>query len=138
MEALGMIETMGLIGSIEGADAALKAANVTIINKHYSKAGIVTVEFTGDVGAVQAAVEAAKEATKRLGSYLASHVIPRPESSIASLLERKDEKLEELNYEVIKDIKEIVEKEIEIEKIEEKILLETADSYVNDKNKKRK
>ncbi|MGL6064108.1 MAG: BMC domain-containing protein [Fusobacteriaceae bacterium] len=117
MEALGMIETMGLIGSIEGADAALKAANVTIINKHYSKAGIVTVEFSGDVGAVQAGVEAAKEATIRLGSYLASHVIPRPEFSIGSLLERK---------------------EIKVEKIVEKVVLETSDLHVNDKNKNKK
>lgn len=89
MQALGMIETMGLIGAIEGADAAVKAANVTIVNKHYSKGGIVTVEVTGDVGAVKAAIEAAEETTKRLGVYLASHVIPRPDQSIEDILKKK-------------------------------------------------
>lgn len=89
MQALGMIETMGLIGAIEGADAAVKAANVTIVNKHYSKGGIVTVEVTGDVGAVKAAIEAAEEATKSLGVYLTSHVIPRPDKSIDYILKKK-------------------------------------------------
>lgn len=93
MQALGMIETKGLIGAIEAADSMLKAANVQILNKHYTKGGIVTVEITGDVGAVKAAVEAGVETTKRLGNYLSSHVIPRPSESIEGMLVKKTQAL---------------------------------------------
>ena len=108
MQALGMIETMGLLGAIEGADSALKAANVTIVNKHYAKGGIVTIEVNGDVGAVKAAIEAAEETTKRLGVYLTSHVIPRPHSEVAELIKVKEAipiKLKEKKAETVEEKK---------------------------------
>ena len=86
---MGMIETKGLIGSLEAADAMVKAANVTILKQEKIDGGIVTVLITGDVGAVQAAVDAGKEAATRVGELLAAHVIPRPDEEVAKLFEEK-------------------------------------------------
>ena len=85
-EALGMIETKGLIGSIEAADAMVKAANVTLIGKVHVGGGLVTVMVRGDVGAVKAAVEAGGAAASRLGEVIATHVIPRPHNDVEKLL----------------------------------------------------
>nr|WP_054550927.1 BMC domain-containing protein [Lysinibacillus sphaericus] len=84
--ALGMIETRGLIGSIEAADAMVKAANVNIVGKVHVGGGIVTVLVTGDVGAVKAATDAGSEAARRVGELLSVHVIPRPHSELYAIL----------------------------------------------------
>lgn len=92
MNALGMIETRGLIGSIEAADAMLKAANVTLMNKTQVGGGLVTVMVCGDVGAVKAAVDAGAAAVERVGELLSVHVIPRPAADVESMLDpRKPE-----------------------------------------------
>jgi len=85
-EALGMIETRGLVGSIEAADAMVKAANVKLIGKVLVGGGYVTVMVRGDVGAVKAAVEAGAEAAKAVGELVSVHVIPRPHSEVESIL----------------------------------------------------
>ena len=77
-EALGLIETRGLIGSVEAADAMVKAANVTLIAKEYIGAGYVTVMVRGDVGAVKAATDAGAAAARRVGELVGVHVIARP------------------------------------------------------------
>ncbi len=77
-EALGMIETRGLVGAIEAADAMVKAANVILIGKEYIGAGYVTVMVRGDVGAVKAATDAGAAAARRVGELVSVHVIPRP------------------------------------------------------------
>ena len=84
MRALGLIEVIGLVGAIEAADAALKAANVTLIQTTKVGSGIMTVEITGDVGAVKAAVEAGAEAASRITTLRAKHVIPRIDESLLS------------------------------------------------------
>ena len=85
-EALGMIETKGLVGSIEAADAMVKAANVTLIGKEHVGGGLVTVLVRGDVGAVKAATEAGAEAAKRVGELISVHVIPRPHTEVEAIL----------------------------------------------------
>jgi ethanolamine utilization protein EutM len=85
-QALGMIETKGLVGAIEGADAMVKAADVQLIGKQCIGAGLVTVMVKGDVGAVKAAVDAGAAAAKRVGQLVSVHVIPRPDEGIDSLL----------------------------------------------------
>ena len=85
-EALGMIETRGLIGAVEAADAMVKAANVHLIGEQQIGSGLVTVMVRGDVGAVKAAVEAGGAAASRLGEVVATHVIPRPHGDVEKLL----------------------------------------------------
>ena len=87
-DALGMIETRGLIGAIEAADAMVKAANVTIVGKEYIGAGLVTVLVRGDVGAVKAATDAGAAAARRVGELIAVHVIPRPHADVERVLPR--------------------------------------------------
>ncbi|MFZ7946710.1 MULTISPECIES: BMC domain-containing protein [Bacillaceae] len=84
--ALGMIETRGLVASLEAADAMVKAANVNLIGKIHVGGGIVTVLVTGDVGAVKAATEAGSEAAQRVGEILSIHVIPRPHNELQMIL----------------------------------------------------
>ena len=86
MEALGMIETRGLVAAIEAADAMVKAANVVLIGSEKIGSGLVSVMFRGDVGAVKAAVEAGGAAAARLGEVIATHVIPRPHADVDKLL----------------------------------------------------
>ncbi|HEX2985580.1 MAG TPA: BMC domain-containing protein [Caproiciproducens sp.] len=86
LEALGMIETRGLVASIEAADAMAKAANVTLIGTEKIGSGLVTVMVRGDVGAVKAAVEAGGAAAARLGEVVATHVIPRPHTDVEKIL----------------------------------------------------
>jgi ethanolamine utilization protein EutM len=85
-EALGLVETKGLIGSVEAADAMVKAANVVLIGKEYIGAGYVTVMVRGDVGAVKAATSAGAAAARRVGELIAVHVIPRPHSEVERIL----------------------------------------------------
>ena len=85
-QALGMIETRGLIGSVEAADAMVKAANVTLVGKERVGGGLVTVFVRGDVGAVKAATDAGAAAAQRVGELISVHVIPRPDGSVESIL----------------------------------------------------
>jgi ethanolamine utilization protein EutM len=87
-DALGLVETKGLIGSVEAADAMVKAANVVLIGKEYIGAGYVTVMCRGDVGAVKAAVDAGAAAAGRVGRVVSEHVIPRPHEDIGGVLRR--------------------------------------------------
>ena len=91
-EALGMIETKGLVGSIEAADAMVKAANVYLIGKEFVGGGLVTVMVRGDVGAVKAATDAGAAAGSRLGELVSVHVIPRPHSDVEKILPQKGNK----------------------------------------------
>src|SRR6186713_2829968 len=85
-EALGMVETRGLIGSVEAADAMVKAANVVLVGKEYIGQGYVTVLVRGDVGAVKAATDAGAAAARRVGELISVHVIPRPHSEVERVL----------------------------------------------------
>jgi ethanolamine utilization protein EutM len=85
-EALGLVETRGLIGSIEAADAMVKAANVVLVAKEYIGAGYVTVMVRGDVGAVKAATDAGAAAARRVGELVSVHVIPRPHAEVDRIL----------------------------------------------------
>ena len=85
-QALGMVETRGLVASIEAADAMCKAANVTLIGTEKIGSGLVTVMVRGDVGAVKAAVESGTAAASKLGELIATHVIPRPHTDVEKIL----------------------------------------------------
>ena len=85
-EALGMVETRGLVAAIEAADSMLKAANVELIGTEKIGSGLVSVMVRGDVGAVNAAVDAGASAASKLGEVVASHVIPRPHSDVEKIL----------------------------------------------------
>lgn len=85
-EALGMVETRGLVAAIEAADAMLKAANVTLVGTEKIGSGLVSVMVRGDVGAVKAAVEAGSSSATRLGELVAVHVIPRPHGDVEKIL----------------------------------------------------
>jgi ethanolamine utilization protein EutM len=86
LTALGMVETKGLVGSIEAADAMVKAANVKLIGKVHVGGGLVTVMVRGDVGAVKAATDAGAAAAEKIGELVSVHVIPRPHSDIEFIL----------------------------------------------------
>ena len=88
-QALGMVETKGLVGAIEAADAMVKAANVTLLGKEQIGSGLVTVMVRGDVGAVKAAVEAGAAAAKRVGELYSVHVIPRPHADVENILPKQ-------------------------------------------------
>lgn len=85
-EALGMVETKGLVGSIEAADAMTKSANVTLIGYEKIGSGLVTTMVRGDVGAVKAAVDAGAAAAEKVGTVVSKHVIPRPHSDVEKIL----------------------------------------------------
>ncbi len=84
--ALGMVETKGLVGAVEAADAMVKAANVVLIGSEYVGGGYVTVMVRGDVGAVKAATDAGAAAAKRVGELVSVHVIPRPHLDVEMIL----------------------------------------------------
>ena len=85
-EALGMVETRGLIGAVEAADAMVKTANVILVGKEYIGAGYVTVLVRGDVGAVKAATDAGAASARRVGELVSVHVIPRPHTDVERIL----------------------------------------------------
>ena len=85
-EALGMIETKGLVGAIEAADAMVKSANVTLVGYEKIGSGLVTVMVRGDVGAVKAAVDAGAAAAANVGELVSVHVIPRPHEEVEYIL----------------------------------------------------
>lgn len=84
--ALGMVETKGLVGAIEAADAMVKAANVLLVGKEQVGGGLVTVMVRGDVGAVKAATDAGAAAAEKVGELISVHVIPRPHSEVSAIL----------------------------------------------------
>jgi len=86
LDALGMIETKGLVGSIEAADAMVKAARVELLGREQIGGGYVTVMVRGDVGAVKAATEAGAAAAQRVGELVSVHVIPRPHADVERML----------------------------------------------------
>ncbi len=86
MEALGMVETRGLVAAIEAADAMVKAANVQLIGTEKIGSGLVSVMIRGDVGAVKAATEAGSATASKLGEVIAVHVIPRPHTDVEKIL----------------------------------------------------
>ncbi len=89
--ALGLIETRGLVGAIEAADAGLKAADVRLLGTEKADAGLVTVKFVGEVAAVKAAVDAGSSAAERVGHLISSHVIPRPHPEMTVAVNDNDE-----------------------------------------------
>lgn len=140
MKALGMIETRGLVTAIEALDAALKTADVEIVNRHIVKGGIVTVEICGDVGAVKVATEAGAAAAKRLGNFISSHVIARPDEMVYEMIEQEktienivEEKEETTTEEIEKKEEQKVKEEIVVEKIEKK----TENPIKEEKSKKK-
>lgn len=86
MNALGMVETKGLVGAVEAADAMVKAANVELVGREQVGGGLVTVMVRGDVGAVKAATDAGAAAADRVGELKSVHVIPRPHSEVETIL----------------------------------------------------
>ena len=84
-EAIGLIETKGIVAAVEGLDAALKAANVQFVEQHKVGSGLVAVTIRGDVAAVRAAIDAAAEAAGRVGEVVSVHVIPRPHGDVAKM-----------------------------------------------------
>ncbi|WP_252236384.1 BMC domain-containing protein [Clostridium sp. CH2] len=127
MQALGLIETRGLLAAIEGADTMLKSADVSIVEKTYVGGGLVSIAVTGDVGAVKAAVEAGVAAVKKLDSKLliSEHVIPRPHDELDNIIGIKSslKKLEvssELENEICENLNEGVEVEVIKNEISEK------------------
>lgn len=90
-KALGLVETRGFIGAVEAGDVALKAADVSLIRYVLATGGLVTVELTGDVAAVQAAVEAGAAAAAKVGQLISKHVIPRPHEEIQKIVSSESE-----------------------------------------------
>lgn len=88
-QALGLVETRGLVAAIEAADSMLKAAHVTLVGSERIGSGLVTIMVRGDVGAVKAAVEAGASAATKLGEIIATHVIPRPHAEVEQILPKK-------------------------------------------------
>lgn len=129
--ALGLIETKGLIGAIEAADAMLKAANVKLVSKEKITAALVTVKIIGETAAVKSAVDAGAAAAQRVGQLVSAHVIPRPDDQIESLIYFPSITTEiqpEENVKKEKPVKEkIVVKEVEEEKVEEKSLFDESE-----------
>ncbi|TCP31546.1 ethanolamine utilization protein EutM [Scopulibacillus darangshiensis] len=91
MGALGMVETKGLIGAVEAADAMAKAANVKLIGKVHVGGGLVTVMVRGDVGAVKASTDSGAAAAEKVGELVSVHVIPRPHSDIELILPKLED-----------------------------------------------
>lgn len=91
--ALGMVETKGLVGAIEAADAMVKSANVQLVGKEQVGGGLVTVMVRGDVGAVQAATDAGAAAAEKVGELISVHVIPRPHAEVDAILPHRDESI---------------------------------------------
>ena len=131
MKALGMIETYGRVGSIEGLDAALKGAEVSLVNMIRVGGGLTATFVEGDVGATKAAIDAASAAAERVGKLVSCHVIPRPDPAVRAMLDmdmpspkdpepekpakKNDEKPEETDeaeeQKVVKESKEVVTSE---------------------------
>lgn len=103
--ALGLIETKGLIGAIEAADAMVKAANVEIIGKEKITAALITIKIVGEVAAVKAAVDAGAEAAKRVGELVSTHVIPKPDDEMDAILPEMEQFKESYSSKPVKKTK---------------------------------
>lgn len=88
--ALGMVETLGLVGAIEAADAMIKASNVKLIGKEITDGAMITIKVVGEVGAVQASVAAGEAAARRVGQVVSVHIIPRPDPMTESIVYDED------------------------------------------------
>jgi ethanolamine utilization protein EutM len=88
LQALGFVETRGLVAAIQAADAMVKAANVQLITKQQPGGGLISIIVQGDVGAVKAAVDAGAAAANQIGKVISAHVIPRPHEGMEDILER--------------------------------------------------
>ena len=130
MQAIGLIETKGLIASIESADVMLKAADVKLMSKTLVGGGLVTITVEGDVAAVKASVDAAVSAVERLGMDLliSNHVIPRPVDSIRDLFDEKDKVYTETSCENI--IEDDIIKQDELE--EETVITESHEDEISE------
>ena len=141
MKALGLIETMGLVGAVEACDAACKTSDVEIYNKHLITGGIVTVEFVGDIGSVNAAMEAAVSATKKMGVYIGSTIMARPDIEIFKMLDRSNklkEKEEQKPIELTKPTEPKLEEKKKEKKIDEKKAPDLEEGIIKDSTKKQK
>ena len=112
--ALGLIETKGLIGAIEAADAMVKAANVKLVSKEKITAALVTVKIVGEVAAVKSAVDAGAAAAQRVSQLVSAHVIPRPDDQLESIINPTEPKTREPKREVVKE-KVVKEDKVEIQ-----------------------
>ncbi len=89
-QALGMVETKGLVAAIEAADAMVKAANVKLVGKEHAGGGLISIYVRGDVGAVKAATDAGGAAASKVGELISVHVIPRPAADIESIIPKQE------------------------------------------------
>jgi microcompartment protein CcmL/EutN len=122
MQALGMIETKGLIGAIEAADAMVKSANVTLVGKEKVGSGLITVMITGDIGAVKASVDAGAGAAQRVGQLIGVHVIARPHEEIEDIFNKYKEEVKEV--EEMKSEEKEIKQEIKTQEIKTQEIVE--------------
>lgn len=127
--ALGLIETIGLIGAIEAADAMVKAANVKLISKEKSTGALVTVKIIGEVAAVRSAVDAGAAAAQRVGRLVGTHIIPRPADEIEDLIMKSD-KVIVIKAKATPEPKKIEKEETLFSQEEEPMVEEVADENV--------
>lgn len=125
MNALGLVETIGYIAAIEALDVCLKSASVEVVGIQKVGQGIVTIEVSGDVGAVKSAVEAAKYAAEKVGVLRATHVIPRLHADVHDALFKKED-IKSVEEETVHEIEE-KEVEKEVEDIQEEIEIDSVD-----------
>lgn len=138
MQALGLIETKGLIAAIESADVMLKAAQVILVEKTYTGGGLVTVIVTGDIGAVKAAVDAGAAAVEKLNhiALISQHVIARPHSDIEHIVGREPEDIQIIAAE--EQLLELGKQPVEEAPIEEALLVKSEKQPIDIKNVKYK
>lgn len=140
MNALGLVETIGYVAAIEALDVCLKSASVEVVGIQKVGQGIVTIEVSGDVGAVKSAVEAAKYAAEKVGILRATHVIPRLHADVHDALFKKED-IKSVEEETVHEIEEKeIEKEVEIKEIEdiqEEIETDSVEVEVEEHNDKK-
>ncbi|MEX6585445.1 BMC domain-containing protein [Paraclostridium bifermentans] len=140
MNALGLVETIGYVAAIEALDVCLKSASVEVVGIQKVGQGIVTIEVSGDVGAVKSAVEAAKYAAEKVGILRATHVIPRLHADIHDVLFKKED-IKSVEEETVHEIEEKeIETEVEIKEIEdiqEEIEIDSVEVEVEEHNDKK-
>lgn len=140
MNALGLVETIGYVAAIEALDVCLKSASVEVVGIQKVGQGIVTIEVSGDVGAVKSAVEAAKYAAEKVGILRATHVIPRLHADVHDALFKKED-IKSVEEETVHEIEEKeIEKEVEIKEIEdiqEEIEIDSVEVEVEEHNDKK-
>lgn len=140
MNALGLVETIGYVAAIEALDVCLKSASVEVVGIQKVGQGIVTIEVSGDVGAVKSAVEAAKYAVEKVGVLRATHVIPRLHADVHDALFKKED-IKSVEEETVHEIEEKeIETEVEIKEIEdiqEAIEIDSVEVEVEEHNDKK-